>query len=425
MASPLDWLRRGLWAPFRALLPKSPWLRVLVFALPVLLVLALFGPAVDVLLKLLDLLLRVLQPMLETTIGRVLLLLVAFSAGGMLAVWLLRSRVDEMRGEAVLGRHLQATARLVSHDKKRSREAFLKVARYRGPRPDRYAHVVADATLKLARLALERDRVDEALGWLARVVEPGLPKELLRSLLQLRCRALRRQGQVLPQTLAEEVHGAVKQFGDDYVLLGELRDLHAAQDDLEALVAAQERVVKHAPVTQAAIERQRLIDELVRLGERQLATGDESGCKRTVKKLHQIDAAGSSSGLLQGDLLRRQGDVRGALRAYGATRSPGAIDRIAALLDEHVGVLEPRELLEACPMQGTMLLVARELARAGESARAERAARMAAEALGPTATVCAVLAEVLGLLGRADQARLLREQAIARLVSPPPGGAAG
>ncbi|MCA8967488.1 MAG: hypothetical protein KDC48_21585, partial [Planctomycetes bacterium] len=142
MAGPGDWLRRGLWAPFRAILPKSPWLRVALFALPVLLLLALFGPAVDVLLKLLDLGFRVLQPMLETTVGRVLLLLVAFTAGGLLAVWLLRGRVDEMRGEAVLGRHLLATARLVGHDKKKSRELFLKVARYRGPVPDRYRHVV-------------------------------------------------------------------------------------------------------------------------------------------------------------------------------------------------------------------------------------------------------------------------------------------
>ena len=35
-------LRRGMSAPFRALLPKNPWLRVLVYALPFVLVLALF-----------------------------------------------------------------------------------------------------------------------------------------------------------------------------------------------------------------------------------------------------------------------------------------------------------------------------------------------------------------------------------------------
>ena len=33
-----DMLRRGMLAPFRALLPKNPWLRVLVIALPIVMV---------------------------------------------------------------------------------------------------------------------------------------------------------------------------------------------------------------------------------------------------------------------------------------------------------------------------------------------------------------------------------------------------
>jgi uncharacterized protein HemY len=70
-------------------------------------------------------------------------------------------------------------------------------------------------------------------------------------------------------------------------------------------------------------------------------------------------------------------------------------------------------------MQGVLLLVARELARAGEHERAERAARVAAEALGPTPTVCAVLAEVLDLLGEQQKAQLLREQTVAQLLSAP------
>ena len=45
-------LRRGMLAPIKAVLPKNPWLRVVVYALPVVLLLALFGPALDVALKL-------------------------------------------------------------------------------------------------------------------------------------------------------------------------------------------------------------------------------------------------------------------------------------------------------------------------------------------------------------------------------------
>ncbi|MGK0157943.1 MAG: hypothetical protein ACI9SE_004927, partial [Neolewinella sp.] len=207
-----DLLRKGLWAPVKAILPKNPWLRVLVYALPVVLLLALFGPALDVVLKLMDLVIRVIEPMLQTTVGRILLLLVVLTITSLLLFWLLRRRVRDMRAEATLGRHLQATAALVGSDRKKSRELFRRVAKYRGPLPERYPHVVQDANLKLARQSLASNNVDEALGWLARCVEPGLPKELMRSLLQLRLEALRRQGEVLPATLRREAEAAVSRF---------------------------------------------------------------------------------------------------------------------------------------------------------------------------------------------------------------------
>jgi predicted negative regulator of RcsB-dependent stress response len=248
-----DVLRKGLWAPVRAILPKNPWLRVLVYALPFVLILALFGPALDVVLKLIDLVVRVVEPMLDTTVGRILLLLVVFTLGALFTVWLLKKRVRDLRAEAALGRHLQATAALVGHDKKRSRELFKKVARYRGPLPERYPHVVQDANLKLARQSLERGRIDEALGWLSRTVEPGLPDELLRSLLQLRLTALCEQGEVLPATLRREAEHAVKRFASDYRLLCALRDLAAQEGNQEEALAVQERVAKGSQFSQTGL----------------------------------------------------------------------------------------------------------------------------------------------------------------------------
>jgi tetratricopeptide (TPR) repeat protein len=414
-----DLMRRGMLAPFRALLPKNPWMRALVYALPVVLLLALFSPALDVVVKLVELVLRVIEPLLHTTLGRVVLLLLVFALGGAFVVWLLQHRVRDMRAEAVLGRHLQAVAALVGHDVRRSRELLRKVARYRGAPPLRYPHVVADANLKLARLALDGGRLDEALGWLARVIEPGLPDELLRSLLQLRVRAWRRQGELLPGALRGEVERAVERFPDDPVLLGEWRDLVQETGDPAAIAAAQEKVHQHAPPAAAGRERQRWIEALVVAGRAALAAGDRDGARKVARKLARADQDGPSSGLLLGDVHRAAGEFRQAIKAWGATRSPLGLDRVAELLTEHPGAIEPRELLESCPLQGTLLLVARELARIGESARAERAARLAAEALGPTATVCAVLAEVLELLGRDAKARLLREQTVARLLAAP------
>lgn len=411
-----DVVRRTLWAPVRVLLPKNPWLRVLVLALPFVLVLALFGPALDVVVRLMELGMRLVDPLLQSMPGRILLLLVVFTLGAVFAVWLLKSRVRDLRAEAVLGRHLQAVADLVGLDLRRSRERFRRVSRYRGPLPERYPHVVADSNLKLARQSLEQGRTDEALGWLTRVVEKGLPEELLRSLVQLRVRALRRQGEVLPMALRAEVEQAVARFPNDYQLLADWRDLVVAEGDPHAAAAAQEDVCRHAPPAAAAREHQRLIDDLLRSGRVHLDAGERDACRKVTRKLASVDRDGPASGLLLGDLHRRTGDLRAAIRAYGATRSPAGLDRIAELLGDHPAAVDERELLECCPMQGTLLLVARELARRGESDRAERAARRAAEALGPTPTVCAVLAEVLELLGKDEKARLLREQAVMRLL---------
>ncbi|MFK7739253.1 MAG: tetratricopeptide repeat protein [Planctomycetota bacterium] len=414
-----DTVRKGLFAPIKALLPKNPWLRVLVYALPIVLLLALFGPALEVLLKVVDLFVRVLEPILQTTVGRIIVLLVVLSVLGLLAFWLLKNRVRTMRAEATLGRHLQATAALVGLDRDRSRELFRKVTRYRGSAPQRYPHVVADANLKLARLCLEDSQIDEALGHLQRCVETGLPKELQRSLLQLRLQALQRQGQVLPATLQREAEEAAKRFGDDVFVLSLLRDLAEREDRHEEALEWQAKVARHAQPSRRVAESQRYHEMLLGAGRRALENDDPDGAKKLAKRLQKADPEGTAAALLLGDVHRKNKELHKAVREYGSTRSPTGLDRIAELLTEHPGSIEPRDLLANCPMQGALLLVARELARAGEHERAERAARVAADSLGPTPTVCAVLAEVLDLLGEGQKAQLLREQTVVRLLAAP------
>jgi|GEM_PF-4940546 len=409
-------LRKGMLAPFKAILPKNPWLRVLAYALPVVVLLALFGPALDVLLKLLDLSLRVLEPMLDTVFGRVLLVLITCALAAMVAVVLLRSRVRELRAEALLGRHLAATSALVGLDRVKCREHFRLVARYRGPLPQRYPHVVQDAHLKLARIALKEGDVDEALGCLARVIEPGLPKELQRSMLQLRIEALQRQGQILPATLRREAEAALAKFRGDVAVLRVLRTLAEAEGELDDALRWQEQIKTHAAPADQASERQRYADMLASACDRALQRDDHAQARKIAKQLIKADPEGASGALMLGDVHLAAGDLRKAVQSYGRAMTPEGLDRIAGLLADHPGAVEPRELLINCPMQGVLLVVARELAKAGDHGRAERAARMAAEALGPTPTVCAVLVEVLELLGEEQRAKLLREQTVARLL---------
>ena len=420
MPSVGSWLRAGLLAPLRALLPKNPWVRAFVYLLPIVLLLALFGPALDVVLKLFDLVLRVVEPLLHTTLGRVLLMLGLCTTAGVVSFWLMRKRLRSWRSQAALGRHLAAIADLVGADRRASREQLLRVARYRGPAPDDYPHLVQDAHIKLARLALAADDVDAALGWLARVVEPSLPSELQRSLLQLRLDALRRQGSVLPATLRREALDAIKRFPGDFAILAVLRDLCLDDGDHDAALQWQAKVVDRSPPARAAAERQRWLDMLTEAGARALAAEDLDRARKVTKQLQKAGPEIAAGRLLQGDVHRAAGEHRRAVKADAGVPTPTGLDRIAELLTAHPGAIEPRELLASCPTQGALLLVARELARAGETARAARAARLAAESLGATPTVCAVLAEVLELIGEDAKAELLREQTVTRLLRQAP-----
>jgi tetratricopeptide (TPR) repeat protein len=411
-----DGLRAATAAPFKAVWRLLPWwARLLLIAAIVVVPLAFLNPVVDLFGKLLDLLGRALQPLLETTFGRVLLLLFVFAAiAGVLAL-LLRARIRQFRGSLVLGRHLQAVALLLGDDHRRCKEQFRRVARYRGPLPPEHPALLQDARLKLARLCLDDGQIDEALAWLTRVVEGRLPKELQRPLAQLRARAMRLQGQLLVETRVAELEAALDRFADDYELLRELR-LARGDGDLQATAELQAKILKAAPAVAIPHERQRMIADLDAAGRAAITEGDLDAARACGKRLRAVDRDGPAAGLLLGAVHRAAGDLRAAIREWGATRSPEGLDLVAELLRDHPGAMEPRELLECCPMQGTLLLLAREFARDGQTGKAERAARAAAQALGPTPSVTAVLGEVLQLLGKQQQAALLCEQAVLRLL---------
>ncbi len=410
-----DMFRRAAGAPLRALLPKNRLWRWAIVLLPVLILLAFLEPAVNLLLKLVELFLRVVEPLLHTTVGRVLLLLAVFLLGGIVTAALLRNRIRTFRGRVLLGRHLEGIAALLRDDRRKSREHFVYVSRRKQAAPSEYPALVQDANIKLGRLCLENGDVDAALGFVARVVEPGLPRELDRSLRQLRIQALRRQRSVLPETLEQEARAAVLAFADDYVLHQELRAVLLLRGDRRGAAEAQARVHQLAPPASKGREQETLIADLASAAAEALRQQDLDTARKVHKRLAKLP--GPAGGLLLGDLHRAAGDFRAAIKAYGGTRSPEGLDRIAEVLGEHPGSIEVRELLECCPLQGTLLLAARELARLGQIEAARRAAQQAAELLGPTPTVCAVLADVLRLLGREQEARLLGEQAIQRLLA--------
>ena len=195
---------RALGGPLKALIPKNPWLRLVLFAVPVLLVLALLEPVLRLFEKGADLIVRLFVPLLETSGGRLLLLNMVLLFLGALAFLLLRSRIRNLRSGLLLRRHMDGIGNLLDDQRRRAREGFRRVARSRAQPPTEFPPIAQDAKIKLARLAMADGDVDRAVHWLTRVRESQLPKELKRSLAQLRAEAFLAQGEVLPQAIGHQ-----------------------------------------------------------------------------------------------------------------------------------------------------------------------------------------------------------------------------
>jgi tetratricopeptide (TPR) repeat protein len=411
-------LRRAAGAPVRALMPKSAWGKLIVISIPILLLLAFLEPVVNLLSRVVDLFARVLSPLVQDPTGRLVLVSALLAAAAAIAFSLLRGRIRAFRGGLLLRRHLEGVGLFVLGQDKRARELLRKVASARGPLPSVYPVVAQDACLKLARLALAAGHADQAMAWLARVREKGLPRELRRSLHQLRAHAFAAEAEVLPESLEAELRASLEAFKGDRVLLRHLREVVSRRGDLDAAAEIQERIAAVAPPPALGEERDRLFTDLLAAGRAALLRGDTDRARAVAKKARSLDPEADGPRILQGEIKLAAGDLRAAVREWGRIRSAAGIERIARALDEQPGALQPREILECCPTEGGLLVVARELSRLGEHRKALRAARRAARVLGPSPSVAAVLAEVLRRSGQEVEADRLCEEAALRLLAP-------
>ncbi len=413
-----DLFSRAFWAPVKAVMPKNPWLRILIIGIPILLVMALLEPVFGLLEKAVDLIVRLIAPLMETSGGRLLLLNLVLLVLVVIAFLVLRSRLRKLFSGLILRRHLDGIGQLLDDESKTARDSFRRVAKSKALPPSVFPQIREDAKLKLARLSIDRGQANEAIHWLTKIKETGMPKELKRSLAQLRARSFLAQGEILDESMEAELRASLERFPGDPVLAGLLRSQMLQAGRLEEAARAQELVFKNSPVSSREHERQRLLEDQVRCGDEALSKGELELARSYAKKAQKLAPKAPEPGCLLGKVSVAKGDALGGIREWGRTRSAAGFELLSGLLDEHPGIVSPRELLEACPMEGTVLLVAREYARQGDTRRAERAARAATRNLGLTPSTAAVLAEVLELCGRTEDARSICQEAVKRLVAP-------
>lgn len=374
----------------------------------VLAVLAAVAPVVDLVAGALSFVGRLLEPLLDSPVGRLVLLNLLLFGG---VVWLflgLRHRLGLLRTGLTLERHLDGIRALCRDDRDAARAAFSAVARARTRPPEEHPGLHIDARLKLARLAIEDGEPGEASRLLLDVRDRDLPVELRRSLTQLRLLAEVQLGETLPEELERAVRAGLEEFRDDLVLLELLTDVLRRAGRFDAVLEIGRRLLKRSGGMAARRRGATLARDLLAAADiaRDEGSAGLDRAEAWIREAVDLDPEDPATGCVLGDLLAVRGDLLAALQAYGATASVLGLERAAELLDRHPGRLGPREILAALPFDDTVVLVAREMLRSGDRDAARRAVRMALRSPVHPGFIASMLDEVREALGEVDGAPL-------------------
>ena len=410
---------KGLWLAlkglFGPLFRRYPWLKPVVILLPILVVLALLGPVVDLLVVLLQGLGALLRPLLETALGRFIAVNLLLLLLALLGYILLRGRIYRFIGNYVLARHMEGISQLLQERDKAAAASFRGVVRFSSwldlsRAVPQLPRIKTDASLRLAAIELDRGRVNAALRVLLRIRKGEVAAQARSSYCELLARAYYEHpslGRPAVRTRLEELAALDK---GNLVVLQALRLTLEADGLWEETARLQKRIVALLPEEKREDGRKELGLFLLRAARRARSReqGDQAGnlAREALKAWPGLDQAQ----IFLGDLEMEQGAPAKALRRWA--RAPGlvALDRLDLLVGEGLIGEEggrgftPRNLARAFPYAGILVVLARHWVAAGELRKAANALEKLLEMGDRSPRVLALHGAIQKRMGRDTQA---------------------
>ena len=364
--------------PVMAWLEHRPWLRRFLIALPFLLILSLLAPVLTFVEKLLDIIARILGPMLETSLGRSLLLVITVAVLLLLVYVFAKERVLGLFRRYVLAVHLRAIEELLLGKKDAARSGFRRVVRYgrwldlsKGE-AKLFGSLLADARIKLARLALEEGDPVRARGELARISSQDAKKRLALSIAELNARIFIAHPDHLAASVRQELEHAHEAW-PGHLGIARMLARHLQEAGEEAAAAdVLERCAKKSPKaleTSVHIELARFLLEMARSA---LHAGRLKDAREHLKRSLRLDES-EEGRLLEADVHLAGEDLEASLRVLEEIEGPAAKERLAELLRRADVPLGPRDLLERVPRRDILLTLAQHWLDSGEHRKAGRA----------------------------------------------------
>ncbi|GEM_PF-3319383 len=356
------------WRPVSGWFRRHPWIRRLLFLLPLLAVLALLGPVFGALDNFLALLGRILSPLIDTGPGRIVLA-VLLLAGILLVVWrFARGRLLEALRSHGLRRLLDGIEKGLLGEGDHGAGDFRKVLRLARwvdlSEGEASAHgdLALTARLGLARLEFDLGRLDRAAASLARIPKNRLQGRQRWAHAELQSAIASASKDALPGArlaLLREAHEAWP--GHPRIamrLAGLLQELGKSAEAVSVL----EETAKAKKRVGGAGDLEILEDELarlhVRLAREAIASGETKLALDHCRASLRVKASDEAR-LLQADLQLALGELEEAVRILSDLPLPETMERIAALLEDPDRPVDERDLLLAIPRRDMLFLLAR------------------------------------------------------------------
>lgn len=406
---------------FSSYFRRHPWQKRLLIALPFLIVLALLDPVLGLVEKILSLIERILTPLLDTGIGRAILLVLLLLVLGLLVYLFAKERVLDIFRRYAMSLHLKGCEALLLDKKAEARRYFqgvLRLGRWfdlsHGP-ASAHGNLAVDARIKLARMALDEGQAKKARAWLARIPVARLDGSLALSHAELEARIYAAH----PDHLKASVRQSLAHSHDTWPGHPGICELYVnhllAEDEEELAAEVLAKTLRKARKSHQDQVRTTLAAIQLKLARKALHAGDLKLASQWLKKslAHKETDEGL---LLRTDLHLAHGELQSALRVLAGLESPLAKARFQKLLRE--GAVDARALLAAVPRQDALDALAEHYLHEGELRKAGRALRASLREGDTTPRLLALWASLEIRQERLPEARHALQRALQR---PDPG----
>jgi len=390
----------------------------------VLVILWIVGPLLTLVAQVVKVFAPVLAKLLDNPVGRFLF----YNILGLVLLWWAwrRMRAVVLRSLALrnMRRFLDGLHLMILGRWRQAIPLFEKVAR--APRwlalrdfvPE-HRDIQPDARIKIATCHHRLREPDLALRWLSTVREQDLLSEhVRRNHAELRALTYDIHDEMEEETIIRELEKTQGRDRANRRVLLALRDRVESSGDLARTKRIQERLIAASEGREKARAQGEMALLEYRLARKLLGSGETAGSKKELSRALSAAPGDVKSALLLGDIALRDGDVRGALKAWSRGVGLPVFDRLQTLLESGklAGDREMELLLEHFPYAGTLLVLAEHYRKRGDLRRARAAVEKVHAAAGESLPVLRLYAQCLEAEGDSERAAEFFRRALAASV---------